>query len=130
MTLTTAMPAALNLSTAGTRALGSEGLNTRASGLLLSTSSTRAICSGTLFSVLGTKCRLLSPSLPAMASLPTRTPRTIGLDWPLVRVAMVSAPACETQRPLRIVITAATPAAWYFIVLLPVDDDRTFLGHP
>ena len=28
-----------------------------------------------------------------MVSLPTRTPRTIGLDWPLVRVAMVWAPA-------------------------------------
>ena len=59
MTLTTAMPAAVNLSTAGTNALGSDGLNTSASGLLLKTSSTSACCSGTLFSVRGTKCMLL-----------------------------------------------------------------------
>ena len=46
-----------------------------------------------------------------MVSLPTRTPRTIGLDWPLVRVAMVWAPAGDTPRPLRIAIAAAKPAA-------------------
>ena len=111
MTLTTAMPAALNFSIAGNSALGSDGLNTSASGLARTTSSTRLTCSGTLFSVRGTKCVLMSPSLAAIVSVPTRTPRTIGLDWPLVSVPMVSAAAGKGPMPARMAIAAATPAA-------------------
>src|SRR5262245_61967139 len=84
------MPAAFSLSTPGTMAFGSNGASTIASGLLRTTSSTRPSCSAGV-SLRGMKCTTWAPSDCAAISLPTRTPRRIGLAGLRVKVAMVSA---------------------------------------
>src|SRR5262249_10386468 len=88
------MPGALSLSTAGTMALGSNGANTIASGLLRITSSTRPSCSGGA-SLRGMKWTIPTPSAFAAISPPMRTPRKIGFDGLRVNVAIVSALADE-----------------------------------